>query len=335
MQRAVFVTGGSGYIGSVMVPALVMADWQVVSFDREFFGRGAFEHPRLTRVHGDVRDEPALGAALRSRPFDAVIHLAAVSNDPGSDIDPELTRQINGLACANVMRLAKRAGIKRFLYASSASVYGIKTEPDVNESLALEPLTLYAKYKAEGEAVLRSLVSDDFVGVSVRSATVCGPSPRLRLDLTINILTHQAITKRKLTVFGGTQLRPNVHVADLADFYLALLTAPAAAVNGEAFNVSFSNASVRELADQVVRCVDPTIPIEVTPSNDLRSYSLTAARAQRVLGFTPRRTVTDAILELTAEYRAGRVPEPDAPKYRNVEWMRLHLPEWTRVESRG
>lgn len=329
MRPCVLVTGGSGYIGSCLVPALVERGWSVVSLDQEYFGRGTFAHPHLERVQGDIRSAATVDGLLGQRKFNAVIHLAAVSNDPGSELDAELTRQINRVACEQVMRSAQRHGVPRFLYASSASVYGLKSDPDVHEALPLEPLTLYARYKAEGEEVLAGLVSPSFVGVSVRSATVCGFSPRLRLDLTVNILTHQAITRRKLTVFGGAQMRPNIHVLDLVDFYLGLLDAPADRVNGQAFNVSCANASVMGLAQQTVAVVDPSIPIDVTPSNDNRSYSLSAAKAARVLDFHPRRTVKDAVVDLCEAYRTGRVPEPDHPRYRNVEWMKANLAQWT------
>lgn len=328
-SKRILVTGGAGYIGSVLVPRLLLLGHSVTVYDQMYFGPGSpAEHPQLIKVRGDVRDERGVAQVLAEGRFDVVIHLAAVSNDPGADLAPELTTDINLTATAAIMRRAREAGVSRFLYASSASVYGVKATPDVHEGLSLEPLTLYARYKAEGERVLNDLVNDDFVGVSVRSATVCGPSPRLRLDLTVNIFTHQAISKGKLTIFGGSQSRPNVHVEDLCDFYVALMDAPASAIQGQAFNVVKSNATVGELAALVKQTIAPTIPLEISPSNDLRSYCLSGARAEQVLGFRPRRSLTDAIEGLAAEYKTGRVPDPESKQYRNVEWMRLHLGDW-------
>jgi nucleoside-diphosphate-sugar epimerase len=329
--QRIFVTGGAGYIGSRLVPALLEQGHHVTSFDRMFFGEGApAQHPRLTRVNADIRDQSALERSLTAGAFDTVIHLAAVSNDPGADISADLSHQINRVALEAVMRRARDTGVKRFLYASSASVYGVKNTPDVHEDLPLEPLT---RYKAEGETVLNQLVSPSFVGVSVRSATVCGWSPRLRLDLTVNIFTYQALTKEKLTVFGGTQLRPNVHVDDLVDFYLLLLDAPAAAINGQCFNVVHSNASVAQLAELARGVVKPSLTVEVSPSNDLRSYSLSGAKAERVLGYRARRELSQAVNGLCEAYRRGDVPNAEGPEYRNVEWMKRHLDAWNRSAS--
>ena len=223
------------------------------------------------------------------------------------------------------MRQAKAAGVRRFLYASSASVYGIKDTPDVTEDLPLEPITLYARYKAEGETVLNGLTDDGFCGVSVRAATVCGWSPRLRLDLTINILTHHALTNGRIRVFGGRQMRPNIHIEDLTDFYVRLLDIEAEKVNGRAFNVSTENATVMALAEMIRDRVDPAIAIDVVPTDDHRSYHLSAARARAELGFAPRHTLGDAVDDLKRAYAEGRVPDPESRIYRNVQLMK-HAP---------
>jgi nucleoside-diphosphate-sugar epimerase len=331
---AVLITGGAGYIGSVLTPKLLASGHRVTVFDRFFFGRETLRpHADLTLVDGDIRDGEAFGKTLEGGDFDAVIHLAAVSNDPSSEIDPEITRQINLVALEDVMRRAKAAGVRRFLYASSASVYGVKGDPDVHEELSLDPITLYAKYKAEGEAILRALVGPEFVGVAVRAATVCGYSPRLRLDLTINILSSQALGGRRITVFGGGQMRPNIVVDDLADFYMLLLEAPADRVNGQAFNVSHSNATVRELAELVRREIDEATVIDVSPTNDHRSYHLSATRARDVLGFVPRRGLESAVQGLRTAFEDGLVREPTAKIYRNVELMKADRAVWERTRS--
>ena len=326
------VTGGGGYIGCVLCPALLARGHQVTVVDALWYGRaplaGFAEHPRFELIVGDIRDPAVVDAALeRARP-DVVIHLAAMSNDPSAELDHELTRSINRVALEHVMRSAKAHGARRLLYASSASVYGIKETEDVTEELPLEPITLYARYKAEGEDVLNSLVSPEFCGVSVRAATVCGVSPRLRLDLTINILTEHAVNRGEIRVFGGSQLRPNVHIQDLVELYCALLTADADKVNGRAFNVSQKNASVLELAEMIRGVIDPKVAITIVPTDDLRSYHLSAERLARELGFRPSRPLEQAVRELREALTTGQVPEPAASIYRNVAHMNAHPELW-------
>jgi nucleoside-diphosphate-sugar epimerase len=326
----VLVTGGGGYIGSVLVARLLETGRKVAVLDRFFFGKDVVDaaHPNITVLPADIRDETYIDGLLARERYDAVIHLAAVSNDPCSEIDAELTRAINRVALEQLMRASKRHGVSRFLYASSASVYGVKSEPNVHEDLSLEPITLYARYKAEGEDVLNALVDASFTGVSVRPGTVCGWSRRLRLDLTVNLLTFQALMARRLTVWGGPQMRPNVHVDDMADFYVHLLEAPADRIRGRAFNVCNSNASVMELAEMVRDAVDAKIPIEVTPTPDPRSYRLSGERARLELGYEPKRHLSDAVAALVAAYADGRVRDPKDLRYRNVELMRARPEEW-------
>lgn len=329
----ILVTGGAGYLGAVLVPKLLEAGHEVTVFDCLLFGTeplaAVAEHPSFTLVKGDLRDHDALDAVL-ARGHDVVIHLAAISNDPSSDLDPELTTDVNLRALEHLMPAAKAAGVKRFLYASSASVYGIKDTPDVTEDLSLEPITLYAKFKARGEEILNGLVDDGFVGCSVRAATVCGYSPRLRLDLTINILTSHAVTRGGIRVFGGDQLRPNIHIEDLTDFYVFLLDAPADKIQGQAFNVSIENQSVMSLAKMIQAQIDPALPIEVVPTDDNRSYHLSANKLNTVLDFHPRHTLTEAVADLAAAFEDGRIPDVDAPHYRNVVWMKQHPGFWQR-----
>lgn len=328
MQRRVLVTGGAGYIGAVLVPKLLSAGREVTVYDTFLYGEAPLAplagRPGFAAVRGDLRDHDLLRETLAGGRFDAVIHLAAISNDPSSELDPELTRAVNLRALEVLMPAAKLAGVRRFLYASSASVYGVRDEPEVTEELSLEPITLYARFKAEGETILNALCDRDFCGVSVRAATVCGVSPRLRLDLTINILTEHAVRRGAIRVFGGSQLRPNLHIEDLADFYALLLDADPAVVAARAYNVCAANASVLELAEMVRREVDPGLPIEIVPTDDLRSYHLSAERAARELGFRPRRPLESAVRELAAALRDGRVENPAGPIHRNVEWMKLH-----------
>ncbi|MCA9718736.1 MAG: SDR family oxidoreductase [Myxococcales bacterium] len=328
----VLVTGGAGYLGCVLVPKLLERGYEVMVLDLLWFGREPLsefiDHPRLDLREGDIRDQALVDQLLASFKPDAVIHLAAISNDPSSEIDHELTRSVNRVALEGVMRAAKAHGVARFLYASSASVYGIKETEDVTEDLSLEPITLYARYKAEGEDVLNSLIDEGFCGVSVRAATVCGVSPRLRLDLTINILTEHAVNRGEIRVFGGAQMRPNIHIEDLTDLYCELLTADGDAINGRAFNVSNRNASVGALAEMIREVVDPSVAIRVVPTDDLRSYHLSAEKIARELGYRPRRPLEDAVRELTAALKDDRFGDISRTVYRNVAHMNAHPELW-------
>ena len=331
-NQKILVTGGAGYIGAVLVPELLKDGHHVTVFDAFLYGTDPstdpIVHERCERIRGDIRDFAAVDAVLDQGGFDAVIHLAAISNDPSSELDHEVTETVNLRAVDHLMRAAKKFGVSRFLYASSASVYGIKEDEDVTEELSLDPITIYAKCKAEGERILNSLIDDSFVGVSVRSATVCGYSPRLRLDLTINLLTDQALTDRRIRVFGGAQMRPNVHIRDLTAFYRMLLTAPADKISGRAFNVSRKNASVMALAEMIRDELDASLPIDTVPSDDPRSYHLSADRARRELGFEPQHDLVTAVRELREAYRSGQVSDSRSSIYRNVAWMKARPELW-------
>ncbi len=320
MFQHVLVTGGAGYVGSNLVPKLLAAGYRVTVLDLCIYGDVLPAHPDLRIVKGDLREAADVTTALAG--CDAVIHLACISNDPSFDLDPTLGRSINYDCFRPLVRAAKDAGVRRFIYASSSSVYGIKSTTDVHEDLALEPLTDYSKYKAMCEDVLNAEREPGFVTVILRPATVCGYAPRLRLDLTVNILTNLAINNGRITVFGGGQLRPNLHVEDMTDLYALLLEAPDAAVDGKVWNAGYHNLKVMEIAEKVRKEIGPRVEIVVTPTDDHRSYHVSSERIRRDLGFAARRTVEDAIVDLREAFAAGKVPDAMTDdRYYNIKRM--------------
>jgi nucleoside-diphosphate-sugar epimerase len=327
--KRVMVTGGAGYVGSSLVPKLLNAGYAVSVLDLYLYGDDLFRDLRgnrgLREVKGDLRDPESVARALEGA--DAVIHLACISNDPSFDLDPSLGKSINFDCFRPLVKASKDAGVKRFIYASSSSVYGIKQDPSVTEDLPLQPLTDYSKFKAMCEEVLEDEREAGFTTVTLRPATVCGYAPRLRLDLTVNILTNLAITNRKITVFGGEQLRPNLHVEDMTDLYLLLLKAEDAKVDGKIWNAGYHNLKVREIADMVRERVGDGVEIVVTPTDDHRSYHVSSAKIHRELGFEAKRSVSDAIMDLKAAFEAGKVPNSMTDdKYYNIKRMQsVHL----------
>ena len=304
----ILVTGACGYKGHVLIPKLLNRGYQVVGLDVMWFGNFHESHPNLSLVKADVRDVENIDL----KGFDAIIHLSSIANDPCGDLDPKLTWEVSALATMQLADKAKRHGVKRFIYASSGSVYGIKEELQVTEELELKPISEYNKTKMVGERVMLSY-SDDMVVQIVRPATVCGYSPRMRLDVSVNMLTMQALSKGKITVFGGAQTRPNIHIDDITDVYLHLLDHPS--VTG-IYNAGFENISILDIAKIVTRHVP--VEIIVTDSNDPRSYRVNSDKLLAT-GFKPKKGVEDAVLEIIAKYRAGELKDED--RFYNLKWM--------------
>ena len=325
MIRKVLVTGGAGYVGSLLIPKLIDAGYDVKVLDLYIYGSEALNsvrnHPQLEEVRGDLRNRGVLERILPG--CDAVIHLACISNDPSFELNPALGKSINYDAFTPLLDIARDSGVRRFIYASSSSVYGVKTDENVTEALPLEPLTDYSKYKALCEEILQRFQSPHFTTVTVRPATVCGYSPRLRLDLTVNILTNHAVNRGAITVFGGEQRRPNIHIEDLTNLYVDLLSRPEAQVAGQVWNVGYENHRVREIAE-IVRDVVGKAQVEITttPSDDHRSYHISSEKIRRDLGFIPKRSIEDAVLGLCAAFGAGLISNPmDDIRYYNVKMM--------------
>ena len=323
--KRVLVTGGAGYVGAVLTPKLLAAGYQVTVLDLYIYGEevlAAFrDDPNLRQVKGDIRDAGLLARELDG--IDAVIHLACISNDPSFELNPELGKTINYDATISLADIARRQGVKRFIYASSSSVYGIKAEENVTEDLERDPLTDYSKYKALSEDYLLSVQSDDFTVLILRPATVCGYSPRQRLDLTVNILTNHGFTNRRIKVFGGGQKRPNVHIEDITDLYVKTLRYPKEKIAGKIFNAGYENHSVRQIADIVKDVIgDDGLEVIIEPTDDNRSYHISSEKIRRELGFVPRQTIEDAVRDLLAAFQAGRLPNSmDDIRYYNIKTM--------------
>jgi nucleoside-diphosphate-sugar epimerase len=325
--KNVLVTGGAGYVGHVLVPRLLAAGHMVTVYDILYFGCRLPNHPNLRVVEGDIRDTPALAQALAGQ--DAIIHLACISNDASFDLDEALSTTINYDSFEPMVIAAKEADVRRFIYCSSSSVYGVSESPQVTEDHPLVPLTLYNKLKGLCEPLLFKHMSDDFTCVTIRPATICGYSPRMRLDLSVNILTNYAVNRGEITVFGGAQMRPNLHIEDMVDVYMLLLEVAREKIQGAVFNIGFQNHSIADLARIVKKAVEHDMPergevsIVTTPSNDYRSYHVASDKIGRVLGFVPKRTIEDAVHDLTRAFANHLLPESfEDDVYYNVRTMK-------------
>lgn len=328
MTKKTLVFGGGGYCGSVLIPQLLKRDFEITVFDTFWYGR---EHlpksERLKLVEGDVRDIEAVSSAIHGH--DSILHLACISNDASFELDEQLSTTVNYDSFEPLVLAAKEQGVGRFVFASSSSVYGVSDQPNVTEDHPLVPLTLYNKYKGLCEPILLKHLSNEFQGVIFRPATVCGYGPRQRLDLSVNILTNHAVNKGKITVFGGDQLRPNLHIKDYADLCETLLTTNIQKINGEIFNCGFENMSIRDIAFVVKRVVEEVfpekgdVPIEFTSSDDPRSYHINSDKIFKILGFKAKYSVEDAVRDLCSAFKNGKLPNSfDENRYFNVKLMK-------------
>ena len=317
----ILVTGGAGYVGSKLVPKLLELGHQVTVIDLMIYGEDVLEnHKNLKKIKGDIRDQKLLKKIIPGN--DSVLHLACISNDPSFELNPSLGKSINYDAFEPLVKISRENNVNRFIYASSSSVYGIKKEKNVTEDMTLEPLTDYSKFKGDCEKILNSYKSDDFITTTIRPSTVCGYAKRQRLDLFVNILSNHAFCNRKIQVFGGEQLRPNVHIDDMVDSYLIVLNADYKKINGEIFNVGFKNQSVNELANDVKSVIGEDIKIVNTKSDDNRSYHVSCQKIRYVLGFGPKLKIKDAVSDLKNAFEKKLLTNSfEDEKYFNIKRM--------------
>ncbi len=300
-MKKIFITGGAGYVGSKLVPKLLELGHDVTVFDLMIYGENVLnDNKKLKKIKGDIRNLSLLKKVIPGH--DVVVHLACISNDPSFELNPRLGKSINLDAFEPLVKESVENNVSRFIYASSSSVYGIKKEKNVTEEMKLEPLTDYSKFKADCEKILNSYKSDDFITTTIRPSTVCGYAKRQRLDLVVNILTNHAYHNREIKVFGGDQLRPNIHINDMVNSYLALLDAPSGKINGEIFNVGYKNQTVNELANDVKEVIGHDVRIIKTKSDDNRSYHVSSEKIKKILNFETKYTVQDAVSDLKNEF---------------------------------
>jgi len=328
-EKSIFITGGAGYVGSCLVPELLDIGYKVTVYDIMYFGNDFLpkKNPNLNIIEGDIRDSKKLEKACFNHDF--FLHLACISNDASFELDEKLSTSINLDAFEPMVLAAKNSGIKRFIYASTSSVYGVSEKKDVTEDHPLVPLTLYNKYKGLCEPLLLKHTDEKFEGVIFRPATVCGYAPKLRLDLSVNILTNHAICNNKIMVFGGNQLRPNLHIKDYSDVVKLLITAPSDKIRNEIFNVGYQNMSINEIAILVKKVVEETFPsrkkieIEKTKSNDNRSYHINSDKIFNQLGFKAKRNIEEAVRDLCDSFKKGLIKESfDNDFYYNVRRLK-------------
>lgn len=305
----ILVTGGCGYVGTVLTNKLLEDNHEVCVIDTQWFGNHLKPHPKLDVLQEDVRNTDSIPL----KGVDAVLHLANIANDPGVELNPTLSWEVNVLAAQQLADRAVRHGVKQFVFASSGSVYGIKDEPQVTEDLTLVPISVYNKTKMVAERVLLSYANQMNV-YNIRPATVCGYSPRMRLDVSVNMLTVQALKNKVMTVFGGLQTRPNIHIQDMVNVYRHILANPQ--LPSGAYNAGFENITILDIAQKVADKVGAEI--KITESNDPRSYRQNSDKLLAT-GFVPLYSVSDAIDEVISKYQSGELVDND--QCYTVKWM--------------
>jgi nucleoside-diphosphate-sugar epimerase len=319
--KNILVIGGGGYVGTHLTTQLIQKNYVVTVFDLFIYGNFLVKDKNLNVIKGDIRDLSLLKKIIRN--FDCIIHLACISNDPSFDLNPELGKSINFDPFEDLVKISKENGVERFIYASSSSVYGVKSENDVDEKFSLEPLTDYSKYKALCEDILLRYNDKNFTCCIVRPATVCGYSKRQRLDLVVNILTNLAYNSGEVSIYGGSQLRPNININDMSNAYIFLLNQSKKLISGEIFNIGFENYSVNTICGLVTKNIKKKINIKYLKSEDNRSYHISSKKIQNKLGFKNFYSIEDAIVELINAFENKLLQDPlNNEAYFNIKKMK-------------
>lgn len=322
----ILVTGGAGYVGSVLCSKLLDNGYFVRVLDLMIYDSESLEqcknNPNFDLIKGDIRDKKTVEKSVEG--MDCIIHLAAISNDPTCELDEKLTKSVNYNAVKLLLKMAKKNKVKRFINASSSSMYGVNEKEDVTEEAECNPISLYAKYKLESEKLINQAQDENFTVVNIRPATICGYSPRMRFDLTVNALVKDAVTKGFITVHGGEQRRPNVTISDITDLYMRLINEKKELIAGQTFNAGFENLKVIETAKLVQKVLAPReIKIVIANIIDPRDYHISSEKIKKQLGFQPKFTVKDMILELAEAFEKELIPNPENDKYYNIRKMKI------------
>ncbi len=319
-MKKILVIGGLGYVGTQLVPKLIEKNYIVSVYDLGIYGCHLKPNPKLKIIKGDIRNIEKLNDVIKGH--NIVIHLACISNDPSFELNPKLGKSINFDCFEPLVLSAKKSGVRKFIFASSSSVYGVKNTKDVTEEASLDPLTDYSKFKMHCEDILLSKTDNNFLGCVIRPATVCGYSPRQRLDLVVNILTNFAFHKKKIKIFGGKQLRPNIHISDMVDSYLVLIQSEENKIKDQVFNVGFENHSVETLAKMVKKNIESEVELEFHKSDDNRSYHINSNKITNVLGFKPKKNINEAIKDLIKVFKKKTLYNTfDNEEYFNIKKM--------------
>ena len=320
--KRIYVTGGAGYLGSKLVPKLLEEGYHISVLDLMIYGREVLhKHKNLKIFKGDIRNQKLLNETITE--VDTLIHLACISNDPSFELNPKLGKSINLDAFEPLVKIAKAKGVKKFIYASSSSVYGIKNEKNVVEDMKLNPLTDYSRFKADCEKILLKYKSDNFITTVIRSATLCGYAPRQRLDVIVNLFVNHGYHNKKINIFGGKQLRPNIHIDDIVKFYSLLINADKKIINGEIFNVGGKNHSVQEIAEIVQKELGSGVKLNKVHSDDNRSYHISSEKVKKVLNFEVKFNIAKAIKDLQQVFQKKILINPlENEFYFNIKRMK-------------
>tara|TARA_B100001059_G_C17781793_1_gene554661 strand:+ start:417 stop:1424 length:1008 start_codon:yes stop_codon:yes gene_type:complete len=326
MKENILIFGGSGYVGSKLIEVLLKKKFEVINYDRDLFGWKHLPHKnkKFHHIKGDIRNIKKIIKTLKKFKPKYIIHLACISNDPTFLLNSKLSREVNFESFRKLSKILKNFNISRFIFASTASVYGLSRSRKVTETHKLKPITLYNKYKAKCEKVFLKDFPKNMEKCIIRPATVCGLSPAMRFDVSVNILTNYAYNKKFIKVFGGKQIRPNIHIDDMIRLYIKLVSLKNfSKANNEIFNAGFENLSINNIAKKVKKVVEKNIKKKIgiinEKSNDVRSYRVNSDKIKKQLNFFPRKTVNDAINEITKEFKRKKLKD----SFSNINYFKI------------